>query len=161
MPAATSNVRRPPSTPPCGRRSDKTQPPGSNLRQRPGSRTRASPSGRAEGSGAPRSLRQGFLVVIVLGVVAEEDLLEAGLARGAQVLQPRHPYELAGAKNAHRVADVLDLGQDVRGEEQGGPAIPGFAEQLVELLLVQRVEPVGRLIKDQEVGLVHEGEQNA
>ncbi len=66
-----------------------------------------------------------------------------------EVLQVRDPDEPAGAKDSDPVADMLDLGEDMRRKE------------LVELLLVQRIEPARRLVEDEEIGLVHEGEQDS
>src|SRR5258708_21842034 len=124
-------------------------------------RTREGPNVRGGGRSVSRSLREGFLFAIGVGVVAEEDFLQAGLARGAKVVQASHPHQLAVSKNSHRVADVLDFGQDVRGEEHRSAAIARLSKQLVELLLIQRVETIGPLVEDQNVGLVHERGQDA
>lgn len=57
---------------------------------------------------------------------------------------------------ADALADALDLGQHVRTEEDRLPALAGFVDHVVELALRERVETAGRLVEDQELGLVHE-----
>ena len=54
------------------------------------------------------------------------------------------------------IAYVLDLGQHVRRKEHRRPGIPSFADELVEDLLMQRIEPAGRLVEDQHRRTVHE-----
>ena len=54
------------------------------------------------------------------------------------------------------VAHALDLGHHVGGEEHG-PAFPArLADQLVELLLHQRIQPLGRLVQHEQLRPVHE-----
>src|SRR5437868_11691830 len=68
--------------------------------------------------------------------------------------------QLAGTQDADAIAHVLHLGQDMRGTEDRGAALLSLTQQVVALLLVQRVEAARRLIEDQQVGLVHESEQD-
>src|SRR5712691_12291320 len=66
----------------------------------------------------------------------------------------------ARAQDADPVAYVLDLGKDVRGKKDRGTAVARFAQQLVELLLVQGIEPARRLVEDEQVGPMHERKQD-
>ena len=54
------------------------------------------------------------------------------------------------------VAEVLDLVEHVGREEHGCATLDDFADQLVELVLHERIEPRSRLVEQQELGLVHE-----
>src|SRR6266566_4306584 len=56
---------------------------------------------------------------------------------------------------------MLDLRQDVGGEKDRRSRIASLGDELVELLLVQRVKPAGGLVEDQQLGSVHEGEEDA
>src|SRR5437773_3979495 len=56
---------------------------------------------------------------------------------------------------------MLDLGEDVRRKKGRRARIAGLTKQLVELLLVQRVEAAGRLVEDEQLRPVHEGEHDA
>ena len=78
----------------------------------------------------------------------------------SQLIELRDLDELARAQDADPVAHVLDLGQYVGGKKDSGAVIARVAEQRVELALVERVEPAGGLIKDQQVWPVHEREQD-
>ena len=78
-----------------------------------------------------------------------------------ELRQVGDPHEPPRADDPHLVADVLDLGEDVRREEYRGAAVALFAQQAVELLLVQRVEPARGLVEDEQVRRVHEGEDDA
>ena len=60
------------------------------------------------------------------------------------------------ADDPDAIAYVLDLGQHVRRKEHRRPRIPSFADELVEDLLMQRIEPAGRLVEDQHRRTVHE-----
>ena len=59
------------------------------------------------------------------------------------------------------VGDAIDLRQDVRGQEHRRPVPLHLANQLVELLLHQRVEPCCWFVEDVELRLVHEGIHDA
>src|SRR5438128_4774655 len=78
----------------------------------------------------------------------------------SELIQLRDTHQLAVADNPNSVADVLDLGQDVRRKKNRRAIIAGFAQKQVELLLVQRVEATGGLVEDQQVGPVHEREHD-
>ncbi len=64
--------------------------------------------------------------------------LDAMRADVVQLFQAGDLDQAPGADDADPVADVLDLGQDVRGQEDGGAAVAGLSGQGVELLLVGR-----------------------
>ena len=54
------------------------------------------------------------------------------------------------------VRGLLHLAEHVRAEEHGLPGGLRVAEHAVELLLHERVEPAGRLVEHEQLGLVHE-----
>jgi hypothetical protein len=64
--------------------------------------------------------------------------------------------ERAVTDDADALAHLLDLRQDVRGEEDGAPVIAHLEEQLIEFNLVQRIEATARLIEHEQARLVHE-----
>src|SRR5256885_16245130 len=66
------------------------------------------------------------------------------------------PDEPALADDADSRARLLDLVQDMRGEEHRAPLVPRLHDHAVELLLVQRIEAAGRLIEDEDARPVHE-----
>src|SRR5438105_1134902 len=78
-----------------------------------------------------------------------------------QLTELRHLDQPACAKDANPVADVLDLRQNVRREKDRRAGIARFAQELIELLLVQGIEPARRLVEDEQVWPVHEREEDA
>jgi hypothetical protein len=48
-------------------------------------------------------------------------------------------------------ADLLDLGQQVRGDEDGDPVGRDLPDQRADLTGALRVQPVGRLVEDDQV----------
>ena len=62
--------------------------------------------------------------------------------------------------DAHPVRHPLDLVELVRREEHGAPAAGGLAQELLELVLHEGIEPRGGLVEDEQLGLVHEGEDD-
>ena len=74
----------------------------------------------------------------------------------AQDVDRLDEHESSLAEQRDAVGDVLDLGKDVRGEQDGAAVGSGLVDERVEGALHQRVEPVGRLVQDEEVGPVHE-----
>src|SRR5205807_9765931 len=50
---------------------------------------------------------------------------------------------------------------DVRRKKNCRPGLACFVQEGVELLLDQRVEPARRLVEDQKLGPVHEGQHDA
>ena len=74
----------------------------------------------------------------------------------AEVLQRVDDDEPPLAQDREPVGDPLDLRQRVRGEEHRATLGADLAEQRVEALLHERIEAGDRLVKDQQLGLVHE-----
>ena len=54
------------------------------------------------------------------------------------------------------ITEVLDLVQHVRRQEHGAALGGDLTDELLELVLDERVEPRSRLVQDQELGLMHE-----
>ncbi len=67
-----------------------------------------------------------------------------------------HGDELALAHEGDAVAHALHLRQHVRGEEHGLAGVADLVQQVVELVLDERVEARGGLVQDQQLGPVHE-----
>ena len=65
---------------------------------------------------------------------------EAAALHGATRADDRHP-----------VAQCLDLGQDMAGEEHGASLLPLLLDALAEDGVHQRVEALGRLVQDQQL----------
>ncbi len=61
------------------------------------------------------------------------------------------------ADDRHAVAGVLDLRQDVRGEEDGASLGAHLGDHAIEFLLVERVQSAGRFVQDEQAWLMHEG----
>src|SRR5690349_5272798 len=101
---------------------------------------RSAPSDRGGAQAGRRS--RGEQLVLRLGEVAEEDLLEAWLG---QLIELDRAHQASVADDPDAVADVLDFGQDVRGQENRRAFVAGLAQQRVELLPVERVETTRRL----------------
>src|SRR6266508_59844 len=57
--------------------------------------------------------------------------------------------------------DVLDLIERVRGKKDRPPGGGALADQLLDVLLAEGVEPAGRLVEDQQLGIVHERRDDA
>ena len=70
----------------------------------------------------------------------------AQLCEGALVDEP------SASEDADAVAQRLDLAEDVRGEEDGLPALLGLAYALAEGDLHQGVKAAGRLVEQQQIG---------
>ena len=81
-------------------------------------------------------------------VQAERDRrLAAGGHLGHRALHE----DLAAVDDRGHVADLLDLVQQVGGEEDGPAVVDERAHELAELDDAGRVEPVGRLVEDQQL----------
>ena len=109
------------------------------------------------------------VLLVGLDLVAAEqrrdDRARPGLVGGQQL-----DRRVLGAQLAHRpldddpalvddrraVADLLDLVQQVRGEEDRGAAGAELAHQLAHVLHALRVEAAGGLVEDHELGRVDE-----
>src|SRR2546427_3173163 len=84
-------------------------------------------------------------------------LVDAYLMQFAQFQGLNQP---AVADNADPVADVLNLGKNVRREEHRRSSVARLTAQVVELLLVERIETAGRFVEDQQPRAVHEPEHD-
>jgi hypothetical protein len=58
----------------------------------------------------------------------------------------------AGVQDGHLVAEVLDLGRVVAAQEHRRPAAGEAAQQSAQIPRAGRVEAVGRLVEDQQLG---------
>ena len=65
--------------------------------------------------------------------------------------------QLAEADHHEVVADRLDLRELVRRDDHGASVAPQFAEQLPDLHDPRRIEPVRRLVEDEQVRVGEEG----
>src|SRR6266545_617441 len=72
--------------------------------------------------------------------VAAEQLVEGALRDDLSTIDDRHP-----------VADLLDLAQQVRVEEDGRAALAKSANDLANVMPADRIERARRLIEDDEV----------
>ena len=59
--------------------------------------------------------------------------------------------QAAHGASRHVRAHLLDLGQQVRGHEDGDPLRGDLPDQRADLAGALRVEPVGRLVQDDQV----------
>src|SRR5579859_1651055 len=73
-----------------------------------------------------------------------------------QFVQTGHADQMPLPDDAHAGTDVLHFGENVRGKEDRRPALARFPHQSVELLLVQGIESACRLVEDEQIGAVHE-----
>ena len=87
-----------------------------------------------------------------------EHELDLVVGEVAQRFRPINAGKLAAADDGHAIARLLHLGQDVRAQEDGAALFLGLADDRVELLLDERVEAACRLIEEQQVGPVLEGD---
>ena len=74
----------------------------------------------------------------------------------AECGDPVDRHDATVADDGHPVAGLLDLVEDVGGEERRPTLRDGLAEEPEERLLHERVEPGGRLVEDEQVGPVLE-----
>ena len=107
------------------------------------------------------SLTPGSASNSAVGHGPAEDELDLVVGEVAQRLGPIDAGELAAADDRDAVARLLDLGQDVRAQEDGAALFLGLADDRVELLLDERVEAGRRLVEEQQVGPVLEGDDQA
>src|SRR5260370_22022454 len=84
-------------------------------------------------------------------------LMDADLV---QLTQFRHLDKPAVADDSDPVADVLDLGENVRREEDRRPCVARLTAEVVEGLLVERIEAARRFVEDQEARTLHEPEHD-
>ena len=76
---------------------------------------------------------------------------DPGGAGPAQLGQRALEHQPPGAHHAHVRADLLHLGQQVRGDEHGGAVGGDLPDQRAHLAGPLRVEPVGRLVQDDQL----------
>ena len=65
-------------------------------------------------------------------------------------------HQPAGPQHRDLVADLLDLGEQVTGQEHGDAPAGQGAQQRAELGDARRIHPVGRLVEQQQRGLAHQ-----
>ena len=88
--------------------------------------------------------------------VAGDPQLDVALPPGQQRRDVLERDEPAAPDDRHPVADPLDLGQDVRREEDRPAGRSQVVEDLVERALHERVEALGRLVEDRQLRVVLE-----
>src|SRR5260370_7281228 len=77
-------------------------------------------------------------------------------ANPGQLVEVGDVRQPARADDADAIAQVLDFGKDVRGKEDRRSILASFRGQVEELLLVEGVEAIGRLVEDEQWWLGHE-----
>ena len=88
---------------------------------------------------------------VVLGHDAEP------VAAGAEEVGGRALVERAAGVDQHQpVADLLELAEVVRRHEHGAAAVGQRADQAAHLAHALRVEAVGRLVEDQQLGVAEQ-----
>ena len=90
-----------------------------------------------------------------------EPHLHAPAAAIEQLADVGQRHQLALAHDGHAVADTLHLGEDVRREEDGATEPLAVLEDLVEGALHERVEALGGLVEDGQLGVALEGLDDA
>src|SRR5258706_443791 len=68
---------------------------------------------------------------------------------------------LSVSKDGNPLADSLHLAQNVRRQENRTALLLRFEHQPVEYLLHKRVQPIGRLVQNEQVRLVHQRDNKA
>src|SRR6266571_1105342 len=68
-----------------------------------------------------------------------------------------HAHQLPFTNDPHTGAGLFDLAQDVRGQKDRASLISHFLDHPVELLLVERIQAIGRLIQNQYARAMHKG----
>ncbi len=82
---------------------------------------------------------------------------DQGAGRGEQLGLGALGDDAAVADDDEVVGDDLDLVEQVRGEQHGGAAVGVVAQQVPHPPDAGRVEPVGRLVEDEHLGLADQG----
>ncbi len=91
-------------------------------------------------------------------VLALDPDLEEAVVDGLQVREPPLGGELALVQDDDRGAEGLDVGQDVRGEEDLDVLVRGdVGDELQDLRPALGVEVRGRLVEEEELGVVDQG----
>jgi len=74
-----------------------------------------------------------------------------GRAARPELFQRPLEDQLPGPHHAHLGADLLDLGEQVRGDQNGDAAGGDLPDQPADLAGALRVEPVGGLVQDDQL----------
>ena len=88
--------------------------------------------------------------------VVESDQQRRAGGRRQDVVDAAAQYEAAPVDDGHVVARLLDLGQQVAGQEHGAPFSPEPPQQLADLADARRVEAVDRLVEHEQRGILQE-----
>ena len=76
---------------------------------------------------------------------------------GQQVGDPADLLELAAMEDRDPVADVLHVGQQVAGQDDRLALLAQLADQVLDLGRADRVEARGRLVEQDQLGVVDQG----
>jgi hypothetical protein len=119
---------------------------------------RATTSGSASTSrrSPPAALRRQPRVVQRGVEAGEVGRLDEGAGLREQLGTRALRLDPPAADDHHAVGDRLDLGQQVRREQHGAAAVGEAAQQLAHPAHALRVEPVGGLVEDQDLGLAEQ-----
>ena len=80
----------------------------------------------------------------------------AGHLLAEQVLHPARGEQPTVTHDGDRVAQLLHLGQDVRAQQHGHTRLPEGADDLPDPADAGWVESVGRLVEDEQVGVLEQ-----
>ena len=90
-------------------------------------------------------------------LVAFDAQLEDAAARALERLDRACRGNRALVHHHHVIAGGFDVGQQMRGEDQvDALVVREVADQLEHLVAALRVHAVGRLVQEQEIGIVHD-----
>ena len=84
--------------------------------------------------------------------VRDADAVDVVVVAADQVVDPAVCEQPAVADDRHGVADLLDLGQDVRAQQDRHARVAERADHVADVADAGGVETVGRLVEDQQVG---------
>lgn len=91
------------------------------------------------------------------GLLGDPDPELAVVEAGQHRLDRTGGHPPSTGDDRHVVTYLLDLGQDVAGDQHRDPGGGEAAHQVPHLPDAGRVQPVGRLVEDQQLGLFEEG----
>ena len=77
-------------------------------------------------------------------------------AVGEQLRRGSLRADLAAVEDHHARADILDVGEQVRGQQDGLAAAAELEDEVLHLPRADRVEARGRLVEDEQLGVVHQ-----
>ena len=146
----------------------------SRMRPRPSSaatsriRSWATPSAASSGGGGSiatigaarpagqAALGEGLAELVALGLGAD-DLDEQAAGLGQEVTGGARAPQVAGVEHDHVVADLLELAEQVGGDEDGDAELAADAlHQPEHVVARRRVEAVGRLVEEDQLRVVGE-----